>query len=305
MLRILMVDDDEEEYLLLKDLLARELKQQSRRSSMTLDWVGNFDAALEALAACSYDVYLVDYRLGGRSGIDLLRTAQARACRSPIILLTGQGSYDVDLAAMSAGAADYLVKDQISFPLLERALRYALERKQTEAVLERLVQERTRSLAQTVADLQTEIGARIQTESALRITEQALRQTNDRLEAIVAERTAQLQRRAEELRALQTATASLLHTLDLQALLDQILDSARQAVPAAGWGGLCLLEGEALPGYLPAEAFAGEQVCLLPAGQAQTLRDLLAQPRLHRQLDGQVELRAWLADHGAGEMQAV
>jgi len=50
---------------------------------------------------------------------------------APLILLTGQGDGDIDLLAMRAGAADYLVKGQIDAPLLERSIRYSLEQSRT------------------------------------------------------------------------------------------------------------------------------------------------------------------------------
>ncbi len=44
----------------------------------------------------------------------------------PVIVLTGQGDHDVDVEATQAGAADYLVKGEISPTLLERTIRYAI-----------------------------------------------------------------------------------------------------------------------------------------------------------------------------------
>ena len=64
-----------------------------------------------------------------------MREALAGGCRAPLILLTGQGDREVDLEAMKAGAADYLIKGQIDAPLLERTIRYAVERKRTEETL--------------------------------------------------------------------------------------------------------------------------------------------------------------------------
>ena len=68
----------------------------------------------------AHDVYLVDYRLGTRSGIDLL--ADARGCRGPIILLTGAGDRAINEAAMRAGAADYLERTRLDPSLLERSI---------------------------------------------------------------------------------------------------------------------------------------------------------------------------------------
>ncbi|HMJ66335.1 MAG TPA: PAS domain S-box protein, partial [Candidatus Binatia bacterium] len=60
--------------------------------------------------------------------IELLREAQEKGCKAPIILLTGQGEHEVDIEAMKAGASDYLVKGQLDAGLLERSVRYAIER---------------------------------------------------------------------------------------------------------------------------------------------------------------------------------
>jgi PAS domain S-box-containing protein len=89
----------------------------------------NFSTGLDAMIRNQHEVCLVDYRLGAQNGIELLRVAQERGCKSPIILLTGQGEHEVDLEAMKAGAADYLVKGRLDSGLLERSIRYALERK--------------------------------------------------------------------------------------------------------------------------------------------------------------------------------
>ena len=125
-IRLLLVEDDEDDYVLTRDLLT-----DSRRTRFALDWVTSFDEALEAMAMGQHDVYLVDYRLGEHDGLEVLREARAAGCLRPIILLTGQGDGDVDIAAMQAGAADYLVKGQIDSQILERSIRYSLEQNRT------------------------------------------------------------------------------------------------------------------------------------------------------------------------------
>ncbi len=170
-LNILLVDDDEEEYILLKELIA----EGTALSRFHLEWVGSFEEGLVKLDECRHDLFLIDYHLGVRSGLELLKTAVGRGCKAPIVILTGQGTYEIDLAAMEAGAADYLVKGQINFPLLERSIRYAIERKQTENILDSLVEERTRALAETNRELQAEIVCRKETEISLRESENKFR----------------------------------------------------------------------------------------------------------------------------------
>ncbi len=125
-IRVLLVDDDEDDHLLTRELLA-----EIGRERYHLDWEPGYDAALEAIRARAHDVYLLDYHLGARNGLELLRQAVEDGCRAPIIMLTGLGDRDVDLEAMKVGAADYLAKGSLDAPLLERSIRYAVERERT------------------------------------------------------------------------------------------------------------------------------------------------------------------------------
>ncbi len=125
--RVLLVDDDEDDYVLARDWL-----EEAQGTLFDLEWVASYDAAIAAIASHQHDVYLLDYRLGARDGLELLRTAIAKGCSAPIILLTGQGDQAIDIEAMKAGAADYLEKSQLSAPLLERSIRYALERQRSQ-----------------------------------------------------------------------------------------------------------------------------------------------------------------------------
>ena len=123
-LRVLLVEDDEDDYILARDLFGEFTGLQ-----VQIEWVKQFAAALQAMSQNRHDICLVDYRLGAQNGIELLRAALDAGCRSPVILLTGQGEHEIDLEAMKAGAADYLVKGRLDSGLLERSIRYALERK--------------------------------------------------------------------------------------------------------------------------------------------------------------------------------
>jgi diguanylate cyclase (GGDEF)-like protein/PAS domain S-box-containing protein len=120
-LKVLLVDDDEDDYV-----LTRSLFDEISHGQHDLAWVSTYEQAGRTLAKHSYDVCLLDYHLGERTGLDLLRELIADGCQTPIILLTGLDDRDVDLEAMKAGAADYLVKGQFGGPLLERSIRYAI-----------------------------------------------------------------------------------------------------------------------------------------------------------------------------------
>jgi len=121
LIRVLLVEDDEDDYMLTKALVsARE------NASIKLDWVDSYELALTAIASQQHDVYLVDYRLGHFTGIDLIQEAFQLGCHAPMILLTGQDDLSIDRSALEQGAADYLVKGRIDAQLLGRSIRYAL-----------------------------------------------------------------------------------------------------------------------------------------------------------------------------------
>ena len=126
-IKALLVDDDEDDYILIRDWLS-----EFQLGSCELDWLDIYQAAKNVIASLRHDIYLLDYRLGAENGLELLQFSIECGCSSPIILLTGRGDRGIDIEAMKAGAADYLEKSQLNAPLLERSIRYALERKQAE-----------------------------------------------------------------------------------------------------------------------------------------------------------------------------
>ncbi len=140
--RVLLVDDDHDDYVILRDLFL-----EIEVGTFRLEWVESYDDAIERMVRNEYDVCLVDYLLGERNGLELMNEAVKHGCHTPIILLTGKGAREVDLAAMRAGASDYLDKGEIGPALLERSIRYAIERKRTQEEQERLITELRQALA--------------------------------------------------------------------------------------------------------------------------------------------------------------
>ena len=119
--KILLVDDDEDDFIITRDLITR-----IGHTPHEIDWVNNYDDALTAIRRAAHDICLLDYRLGGQTGLELLRETQPFHDRPPVILLTGQGDREIDVEAMRAGAADYLIKSQLNADMLERTIRYAI-----------------------------------------------------------------------------------------------------------------------------------------------------------------------------------
>ncbi|MCW3022842.1 MAG: hypothetical protein JWR30_2164 [Conexibacter sp.] len=124
-LRILLVEDDEDDFVLTKSMLS-----VPGHTRFELDWEQSYGPALRAVREARHDLYLVDYRLGEHTGLDLVREAWETDPPAPVIMLTGQDDYEVDRQASELGVTDYLVKATIDAPGLERTIRYAVRHHQ-------------------------------------------------------------------------------------------------------------------------------------------------------------------------------
>lgn len=124
-IRVLLVDDDEDSYVLTRHHLSK-----ISGGKVSLTWAASYESGLELIRKNEHDVYLLDYRLGARTGLELLQEALQLGCRAPIIMLTTENP-EVDALAMKFGAADFLSKDKLDSALLERSIRYSLKHFQT------------------------------------------------------------------------------------------------------------------------------------------------------------------------------
>ena len=123
-LNILIVDDDEDDFFITSEYL----KKIQNGYQLNIEWCGRYKEALTQVCDGKHDIYFVDFRLGAKNGLDLIKEAIKASCQHPMILLTGKGNQEIDIMAMEAGAVDYLVKSELNVEKLERCIRYALGR---------------------------------------------------------------------------------------------------------------------------------------------------------------------------------
>ncbi len=122
-LKILIIDDDEDDFFITSQYL-----ETIEAFNVNCSWSYNIADAQKKLASNAYDIYFLDYRLGAKTGLELLVDAIENGSYKPIILLTGKGTVEIDKLAVENGAYDYLVKSDLTAEKLERCIRYAYER---------------------------------------------------------------------------------------------------------------------------------------------------------------------------------
>lgn len=150
-LRVLILEDSEDDTL----LTLREL----RRGGYTLDYVRvDTPSAMQAvLDQQAWDIVIADYNMPAFTAPEALKILQSRKLDLPFIIVSGTIGEDTAVAAMKAGAHDYLIKGHLTrlVPAVERELREAQERHKrsiTEQALQES-EERFRQLAENITEM--------------------------------------------------------------------------------------------------------------------------------------------------------
>ena len=130
--RVMLIDDDRDEALLTRSLLARvtDVKYE-------MDWVPTFGEGIASIGRGEHNAFLIDHHLGGRTGVELVREARESGSLSALIMLTGQRDRTTDMAAMDAGATDFLMKGRTDAAMLDRTLRYSITQAAMVSALDR------------------------------------------------------------------------------------------------------------------------------------------------------------------------
>jgi DNA-binding NtrC family response regulator len=130
---ILVVDDER----LLRDFLREALA----RAGYVVGTADGGDAAIDALAADRYDLVLLDVSMPGRSGLETLQEIRRLRADLPVVMMTAYGTIDSAVAAMRAGAVDYLQKPfdaETIEEVVERVLDVGRSREENRAIAARL-----------------------------------------------------------------------------------------------------------------------------------------------------------------------
>ena len=129
-IEILLIEDNPGDARLIGEMLV-----ETRSALFELKWADRLSSGLEYLEAGGFDVVLLDLSLPDSFGLNTLAKVHAQAPQVPIVVLSGLDDEEMAIKAVRKGAQDYLVKGHVDGNLLERAVHYAIERKQTEEAL--------------------------------------------------------------------------------------------------------------------------------------------------------------------------
>ena len=130
-LTIAVIDDDPGDTELLRQYL-----EDIREWDVDLLTYEDSGSARSGLAGRAVDAIFVDYLLGAETGLEVLEQLLSLNITAPIIMLTGQGSEEVAVQALKAGAADYMTKGTLSGDSLKRAIANAIEKRELRCSLE-------------------------------------------------------------------------------------------------------------------------------------------------------------------------
>jgi PAS domain S-box-containing protein/putative nucleotidyltransferase with HDIG domain len=129
-IKILLIEDNPGDVRLIQEML-----KEGHSLHIDLVQADRLDTGLKLIGEDSFDAVLLDLGLPDSRGLDTLNTINAEASGLPIVVLTGIADESAGIAAVQAGAQDYLIKGQVGSAVLLRSIRYAIERKQAEDAL--------------------------------------------------------------------------------------------------------------------------------------------------------------------------
>ncbi len=184
-LRILHIEDDKNDAALIAALL------KDFTTGMVLKRTDRLASGLKLIEKDQFDIVLLDLSLPDSAGLNALQKIHAKNALLPIIIMTGLADEDTASDAIILGAQDYLIKGEFDRKLLQRCIRYAVQRKQTQDALERAhkelevrVLEQTSELSITNTELTAQMAQQLMAEDELTKSHEQMRELATHLQSI-------------------------------------------------------------------------------------------------------------------------
>jgi DNA-binding NtrC family response regulator len=119
---MLLVDDDEDDYVIIQKML-----QEDMQHPYNLHWTQESGKFIELAASRKFDLYLVDYRLGNETGLELIARMVASNPEIPIILITGWENFELINTARGFGVSSFLHKSTLNSKSLCRTIQKVID----------------------------------------------------------------------------------------------------------------------------------------------------------------------------------
>jgi len=123
-IRILLVEDNKDFAKLVQVYL-----QRFEKDRFEIVWKENYTDTIKELEANkNFDIILMDYFLPGKNGLEITKELKSQKLNIPIVFLTVNKDFDLAVDVMKLGVDDYLVKEEISSPVLPRTVLSVIEK---------------------------------------------------------------------------------------------------------------------------------------------------------------------------------
>src|SRR5438876_11914313 len=124
-IHILLVEDNKDFAKLVQVYLQRHEKDK-----FDVIWRENHaDAMAEVKRNPQIDIILMDYFLPGKNGLEITMEMKAKKINAPVVFLTVNTDFDLAVDVMKARADEYLVKDEISSPVLPKTILSVIDKR--------------------------------------------------------------------------------------------------------------------------------------------------------------------------------
>jgi two-component system, OmpR family, response regulator len=111
-MRILVIEDD--------PTVGQYIRRGLEEHRWAVDLVSDGDDGERRASSDAYDLIILDMRLPGKSGLEILNALRAKGSQRPVLVLTAQDAVDAKVTALRAGADDYVTKPFALEELLAR-----------------------------------------------------------------------------------------------------------------------------------------------------------------------------------------
>ena len=154
-IKVLLIEDNADFAKLVKVYLGKFTEAQ-----FDVQWKDNGrDGIQEAISSKAYDVILMDYFLPGLNGLEVTRTLQEKNVTTPVVFLTVNKDVNLAVEVMKLGVEDYLVKEEISTPILPKTITGIVEKRRLQREMAELEirKKRLEAIQEMIANIVNEV----------------------------------------------------------------------------------------------------------------------------------------------------